>query len=285
MRRFNKITIIGVGLIGGSIGLAIKKRKLAGEVVGVFRHASTLKRAMRYKAVDRGVMDIKEGVKDAGLIIVASPVRSIPHLVKEAARWARQGAIITDAGSTKAWIVSNAEKSLKRFKNIYFVGSHPMAGSDHTGVEFARPDLLENAPCIVTKTKGVNKRALGIIAAFWRALGSKVSLMNPAEHDRHIAFISHLPHLVAYSIAGAVPEKDLAYAAEGFADTTRVASSDPSLWADIFVTNKRGVAESVRAFERYYKRIMRHLAKDDYKGIVKALADAKRRRDKLFYGK
>lgn len=285
MRRFNKITIIGVGLIGGSIGLAIKKRHVAKEVAGVFRHLATLNKAVKAKAVDKATMSIREGVKGADLIIVASPVYSIPMLVKEAARYAKKGAIITDVGSTKGWIVNNVERVLKNLRSVYFVGSHPMAGSEHAGVEYAGADLLTGAPCIVTKDAGTDSAALKRIVNFWASLGAKVSVMSPAAHDRSVSLISHLPHIVAFGLAGAVPGKELAYAAEGFKDTTRVASSDPKLWADIFLTNSEEIVRAGRLFEKYYKDILNAVAKGDYSRTVSILNKAKAKRDKLVHGK
>src|SRR3989338_4940871 len=167
MKPFNRITIIGVGLIGGSIGLAIKKKKLAKEVIGVFRRRTTLTKALRRKAVDRGVLNMRDGVKDADLIIIATHVHSIPMLAGEAARYSKRGAVITDAGSTKLWLVKRIENDLNRFPYIYFVGSHPMAGSEHTGVEFAKSDLLEGTPCIVTKTNRTNRQAMKKVIDLW----------------------------------------------------------------------------------------------------------------------
>jgi prephenate dehydrogenase len=281
---FKKITIIGVGLIGGSIGLAIRKRKLAREVVGVFRHAQTAKRALRCKAVDKATMDMKEGVEGADLIIIASPVHSIPGLARYAIRFADKGAIITDAGSTKSWIVSDIDKAIGRSKAVSFVGSHPMAGSEHTGVEFARPDLLEGSPCIVTKTSRTNKAALAKVAKFWKSLGARVEIMDPAEHDKSVALISHLPHIVAFSLAGCVPEGAMRYAAEGFKDTTRVASSDADLWADIFFSNKKEVLRSARIFSDFYWRLVSMLSKGDSRGVRKCLRAIKAKRDRSVNG-
>ena len=283
--KFNKVTIIGVGLIGGSIGLAIRKKRLAREVIGVFRRASTLKKALKAKAVTRATMSIGEGVKSADLIIVAAPVYSIPALVKEAARHAKKGAIITDVGSTKAWIRDNVEKILKNARSVYFVGSHPMAGSEHAGVEFARADLLSGAPCIVAKDAKTNKTALKKVISFWASLGAKVKVMSPEAHDRSVSLISHLPHIVAFALAGAVPEKELQYAAEGFKDTTRVASSDPELWADIFLTNSKEIANAARLFKKYCKDILSAVGSGDYTKTVGVLKRAKAKRDKLIYAK
>jgi prephenate dehydrogenase len=285
MRRFRKITIIGVGLIGGSIGLAVKRRKLAREVMGVFRRPSTLRRALRCKAIDRGTLDIADGVKDADLIIVASPVLTIPAIARKAMRHAKKGALITDVGSSKGWIVREIERFSVRPTDARFVGSHPMAGSEHAGVEFARSNLMEGAPCIVTKTARTDGGALKKTAAFWRSLGARVDVMKPEEHDRAVALVSHLPHIVAFGLAGAVPERHLKYGAEGFRDTTRVASSDPKLWADIFISNRREILRSGKAFEKYYRLILGEIAAGRYKTVVELLAKAKARRDRFAYGK
>ena len=158
-----------------------------------------------------------------------------------------------------------------------------MAGSEHNGVEFSRDSLLEGSPCIVTRTPRTNSGALKKVMNFWKGLGGKVKVMTPSAHDRSVALISHLPHIVAFSLAGAIPEKELAYAAEGFKDTTRVASSDPYLWADIFLTNKKEAIRACRMFEGSYKNILKALSAEDRQGIVRALSRAKSKRDKFPY--
>ncbi|MFA5146409.1 MAG: prephenate dehydrogenase/arogenate dehydrogenase family protein [Candidatus Omnitrophota bacterium] len=285
MIRFNKVAIIGVGLMGGSIGLAVKKRRVAGEVIGVFRHASTLRRALKRRAVDRGTLSIEEGVKDADLIIIATPVYSIPPLAAKVMRYAKKGAMITDAGSTKKWLVGEVERKLGSSRRVFFVGSHPMAGSEHAGVEFARDNLLADAPCIVTRTPKTDRRALGAVINFWSALGARVAIMDPSAHDRNISFASHLPHLVAFGVIGAVPEKYFLYSAEGFKDTTRVASSDPRMWTDIFLTNRKDVLRSARMFKGYLGEIVRVVKNGDSKKLFRLLKSAKMKRDKFFYGK
>ncbi len=286
MSKFKKVAIIGVGLIGGSVALAIKKKHLARSVIGVFRHRATLRRALKSKAIDRGVLDIYEGVKDADLIVVATPVVSIPEMVEKTAAFTKTGAIITDVGSTKRWVVDSVEKMPVFFtRKVFFVGSHPMAGSEKTGVEFARSSLLEDTPCIVTPTARTDRKALKKIIGFWSSLGADVTTMSPAVHDRRVANISHLPHLLAFSMAGAVPKDDLNYAAEGFKDTTRVASSDPELWADIFLTNAQELISACRAFEGYYREILEALAEKDRPKVIELLTTAKAQRDRLLYGK
>lgn len=284
MRKFNRVTIIGVGLIGGSIGLGIKRRNLAKEVIGVFRRKSTLKKALERKAVDRGVMTVKGGVENADLIILATPVHLIPKFAAEVMKYAKRGAVITDAGSTKKRVVDEIEKMPGRSRPVSFVGSHPMAGSEHAGVEFAREDLLDASPCIITMTKKTDKLAMAKIISFWKALGTKVKVMSPEDHDRSVAMISHLPHLVAFSLAGAVLPKDLPLAAEGFKDTTRIASSDPALWAGIFLSNKKELVKAGRIFTRYYNEITKAISRSDYAKVVRLMKAAKRKRD-IFYGK
>ena len=281
--KFNRITIIGVGLIGGSIGLAIKKRHLAKEVVGVFRRNSTMRKAIRKRAVDRATMNIAEGVKGADIIIIASPVYSIPDLVRKVMRYAKEGAIITDVGSTKSWVMKEVARIRKSRTSVSFVGSHPMAGSEHAGVEFAKSDLLEGSPCIVIKPIDRDGKAAGKIIGLWKSLGAKVSVMTSEEHDRAIALVSHLPHIVAFSLAASVPGNILKYAAEGFKDTTRIASSDSKLWADIFLSNRKEVLRSIRAFEVSYKGLVRALSLGSYRQVAKILGRAKAKRDKFIH--
>lgn len=285
--KFNKVAIIGVGLIGGSIGLAIKKKHLAKEVIGVFRRQSTLKRALKHNAIDRGTMSIKDGAENADLIILATPVLDIPGLARDVISLAKKGAIITDVGSTKKWIIDEIEgtttyRTMRRpYRNISFVGSHPMAGSEHAGVEFARSDLLKGSPCIVTKTAKTDKAALKKVISFWKALGAKVKVMTPSDHDMSVSLISHLPHIVAFSLAGAVPVEELAYAAEGFKDTTRVASSDPRLWTDIFFSNSQEIVNAAAMFEKKYKKLVEAVKNRNHRKIMRLLGEAKAKRDKL----
>jgi len=271
-------------LIGGSIGLAAKKRKAARQVIGVFHHRSTLARALKCKAIDKGFMNIKDAVLDADLIILATPVSSIPSLAREVMRYAKKGAILTDAGSTKKWIVEEIESAPGFCSGVLFVGGHPMAGSEHVGVEFSRPDLFIDSWCIITKTKKTDTAAMTRVAGFWKALGAKVEIMDPASHDRTVSLISHLPHLVAFGLAGSVPGKAIRYSAEGFRDTTRVASSDPQLWADIFISNKSEVLASARLFGKFFDRLTTVLSRNEYSRLVKMLAGAKAKRDKFIDG-
>jgi len=284
MRLFDKIAIIGVGLIGGSIGLAVKRRRLTEEVIGVFRKRSTMNKALKRSAVDRATMDIGSGVEDADLIILAASISSIPELARQAIRYAKKDAIITDVGSAKRWIIEKVEGLIGASRQVFFVGSHPMAGSERTSVEFARADLFEGSPCIVTHTSRTDRMALGRVVDFWKALGARVKVMTPASHDRSVSLISHLPHIVAFSLAGAVPKESLTYAAEGFKDTTRVASSDPELWADIFMANRDEILRSAKVFGRRYREILHALSKGSRSKLVGLLVKARLNRDRLTHG-
>lgn len=285
MAKFKKVAIIGVGLIGGSIGLTIKRTHSAGKVVGVFHKNRTLRKALRHKAVDQAVMAIADGVRYADLIIIASPVHLIPDLAAKVLKNAKPGAIVTDVGSTKEWIVKKIEKMFKKYPGIYFVGSHPMAGSEHAGVEFASDDLFEGSPCIVTRTPATNGAALKKVTDFWRSIGLKVKTMSPREHDRTVSLVSHLPHVVAFALAGAVPGKEMECAAEGFKDTTRVASSDPELWADIFLTNRKSILDSGKSFTRQYAALVRAIKKSDRRATVKILKNSKSKRDRYLHAR
>jgi len=285
MKQFNKIAIIGVGLIGGSIGLAIKKRRIARQVIGVFRRKTTMRKALARKAVDRAFLDIRAGVRDADLIVIATQVSSIPRIACDVIHCAKSGAIITDAGSTKVEIVRAVERCLTTRPDVYFVGAHPMAGSEKTSVEASCADLCERAACLVTKTAKTEKKALAKVVSFWKSLGCKVTITTPSLHDRSVALVSHLPHFAAFGLAGTVPAQELRFAAEGFRDTTRIASSDAELWADIFFSNSKEVLSAVRAFESYCRKMAGALSRGDRKEFIKLLKAAKAKRDRLTHEK
>ena len=278
MKLFKKIAIIGVGLIGGSIGLAIKKRKLAGEVAGVFRRTSTMRRALKCKAVDLATLDIEAGVRGADLVVIATPVSLIPKTLKRITPFLKSGAIVTDVGSVKGWVVKECEDLIRK-SNISFVGSHPMAGSERTGVENARPDIFKDSIVFVTKTEDTDPAALKKVVTFWKALNSSPEVMSPNRHDMYVAQISHHPHLVAFSLAGSVPMAALKFTGSGFKDTTRIAASDADLWADILVRNKKAVLKSVSSFKKFYSAVLKALKRGDERQISKLLLSAKLRRE------
>lgn len=252
--RFKKVAIVGVGLIGGSLGLAIKKRKLARTIIGIGRRRSSIQRAVRCGAIDVGTKDLKRGVSDADLVIIATPVCSIPKIAKAIVYNLKGGAILTEVGSTKTQIVNAIEKFLPA--GISFVGLHPLAGSEKRGVNFAEADLFKGATVIMAKTRKTKSSSIKALSQFWRSLGiERIVIKSPEEHDRIVAEISHLPHLVATALVNSVSAKSLKFASTGFKDSTRIAASDPEVWRDICVTNRREILKSLDRYERSLSRL------------------------------
>ena len=246
------VTIIGVGLIGGSIGLALRERKLAERVIGVGRRAATLRKAKQLGIVNATTLRLEDGVAEADLVVVATPIAQIVDQVCAAAQACRPETLITDAGSTKATIVARLNGQIP--DSIRFVGSHPLAGSEKSGPEAATADLFEGRVVVVTPSRTTHNGAAEDAADFWSALGATVFLMSPEEHDAALASTSHLPHLLASLLAGATPRADLPLTATGWQDTTRIAAGDPELWTQIFLDNKRNVLKSLALFEKTMQR-------------------------------
>jgi prephenate dehydrogenase len=245
---FDTVAIVGVGLIGGSIGLALKERRLVRTVVGIGRSAASLRLAKRRGAIDRGTTQVARGVADADLIVICTPVDSIPDRIVEASASCTSQAILTDTGSTKAQIVYGVERHLRDRRT--FVGSHPLAGSEKSGVAASRADLFDGRVCVVTETERTARRPLAIVTQFWRSLGSRVLRMEPEAHDEALAYTSHLPHLVAAALSILLPEEYKEVVATGFRDTTRIAASDPDLWSAIFLDNAEPMLQALGGYER-----------------------------------
>ncbi|MDP2980448.1 MAG: prephenate dehydrogenase [Candidatus Omnitrophota bacterium] len=276
---FKKITIIGLGLIGGSLALAIKEKKLAKEITGVSRRKSTIDRAIKNKIVDFATLDLKSGVKDSDLVIISTPVLKIAEIAKSIAPFLRKGAILTDAGSTKRCVVKDIEKA--KLKDIYFVGSHPVAGSEKSGIKYADKDLFKRACCILTKTKNTDPKAVAMLKKFWGGLGMRVVIMPPDTHDRLLSRISHLPHAVSVSLANSAGKDGLKFAAGGFKDTTRIASGEPELWKDIFFTNRDNLIKDIKILKKELLKIETALKSNNSRAILKLLSRAKSIRDSL----
>lgn len=282
MKMFNKITIIGVGLIGGSIGLAVKKRCLAKVVCGVGRRMSSLKKAKRIGAVDIITLDLAEGIKDADLLIIATPISLIPQYALRIAvisGMAKKGLIITDAGSTKEFVVSKLEKILP--KGINFVGVHPFAGSEKSGVNHASADLFIGARTFLTPTKNTNRSTLNKVARLWQTLGCKVVMMSVEKHDKLVAAISHLPHILAAALVNSTDLNDMSFASTGFSDTTRVAAGDPVMWRDICLSNPENIMKSIERFKKSLNILSKAIKKEDVKLLMQQLELAKRKRETL----
>jgi prephenate dehydrogenase len=279
MAAYDSIAIVGVGLIGGSIGLAVRERRLAREVVGIGRRESSLNGARLIGAIDRGTCDLEEGVASAELIVVCTPVDIVAETVIQAAAHCRPNALITDAGSTKHSIVSQADSALaSRRAGSPFVGSHPLAGDHRGGAEFARPDLFDGRTVVVTPTKESRPAAVVEVSGFWESLGARVVKMSPLEHDEALAATSHVPHLVASALAAATPEKLLPLAASGWRDTTRVAAGDPTLWEPIFATNREFVLQALDRFIEHVTAVREAIEHGDERQLHRILEQAKNRK-------
>lgn len=282
-KPWNKIAIVGVGLIGASIGMAVLKRRLAKEVIGVGRRPSSLTTARRMKAVTQTSTDLRKGVADAELVIVSTPVDNIVEHVRQVATIAKPGTLITDAGSTKADIVSLLQKAQQSDPEwgtgVRFVGSHPLAGNDKRGPRHGSADLFKGRVVIVTPTTSTEPRDAKTIERFWSSLGAKVRRMTAEEHDRIVSVISHLPHLVASAIAATTPDVYVTLTAGGWQDTTRIAAGDPELWRQIFLGNRQNLLASLDRFERTLTSFRQAIDAGDTKALERLLAEGKRIRD------
>ena len=245
-----RLAIVGLGLLGGSVAKAARADRLAGEIVAVGRRRESLEPALLDGVVDRITTDIAAGVAEADLCILATPVATLVELLPAVWDAAADEVVITDVGSTKAAIVAAAE-SLAERRRIAFVGSHPMAGSEQSGYGVARADLFRGATVVVTPTDRTPAPTVKRVVELWEALGARVTAMDPAAHDRAVAAVSHLPHLVADALVDAVVRLDpsfLELAARGFKDTTRIAAADPRMWREIFQENRAALREALAAF-------------------------------------
>lgn len=285
MAEYDTVAIVGVGLIGGSIGLALRERKLAGTVVGIGRRQSSLDVARRVGAIDHGVTTLSEGVAHAQLIVICTPVDTIAERAIQTAAVCPPGALITDAGSTKEGIVAAVDAGLAhRRSGPRFVGSHPLAGDHRAGAEFARGDLFDCRTVVITPTAVARPAAVTETSGFWESLGANVTTMSPAEHDAALAITSHLPHLVAVALAQATPEKLLPLAAGGWRDTTRIAGGDAKLWQPIFAANRHQVLKALERFSHVLENLRETLEQGDDETLTASLlaaAKIKRSRDAL----
>ena len=278
MKLFNKVGIVGVGLIGGSIGMALKRRGLANEVVGICRRTQNIKQAKKLGAIDHGSLDL-EAIKNCDLVILATPVRNIIKTIPKVNRLVRKGCIVIDAGSTKSEIVKTADRFLSR--NICFIGTHPLAGSEKKGVGFACSDLFKDSLCLLTPSKKSSSCNLNKIKKLWRALGAKTKVISPAVHDKLISFSSHLPHAVVFSLVDSLPKEAQGFVASGFKDTTRIALSDPNLWQDVFLTNADKLIEAIDKFQISLGKLKRLIKKKNKKSLLALIEHIREKRNAL----
>ncbi len=284
MKHFERVVIVGVGLLGGSIGQALRGRQLARTVVGYSPRGNSLDQAVELGAIDFGSATIESACQGADLVIVCTPVQSVANYVQRCAPFLAENGWITDVGSTKEKIVSNlaATAAIDRF-----VGSHPLAGSEKSGVEHARENLLQDKLVVVTPYPGEaslsdrQQTLAGKAEQLWQALGARTWRLTPEEHDRAVARISHLPHLLASALAAATPEEALPLAASGWSDTTRVASGSVALWREIFDDNRVQIISALDRFVAVLTQWSDALKVEDFETIEKLLTDGKKKRDSL----
>jgi prephenate dehydrogenase len=275
--RIQHVTIIGVGLLGGSAALALKARKPSIRIAGVGRRQESLDEALSVGAADTVHLDPAEPLAETDLVLLCTPVRAFGRILAACQPALREGTIITDVGSTKADVVAEAEDILGR--SGPFVGSHPMAGSEQKGVAFSRADLFEGALCIVTPSPETPAELADGVEAFWAALGMRTARLTPDAHDKAVARVSHLPHALASLLMLLPDDADLPVSATGLRDTTRLASGDPEMWRDIFLTNAPACLEAIDRYAAGLAEFRKMVAEGDGAALEAFLDRAKRRRD------
>ncbi|MGE5191706.1 MAG: prephenate dehydrogenase [Deltaproteobacteria bacterium] len=276
---FETIAVVGVGLIGGSIALAVKARGLARAVLGVGRNGNRLEEARRRGVIDESVVDLRAAARRADLLMFCAPVDRIAAAVRDAAAACRPGTLLTDAGSVKACLCRDLASGLP--KGVEFVGAHPLAGSEKQGFEHADARLFEKRICVMTPVESNSRSAVERIGGFWKKLGATLIEMSPEAHDRALAETSHLPHLAAAALAATLSPANRELAASGFRDTTRVASGDPELWAAIFLENRAELLGSLSRYDALLARFRTALEQNDGAALKELLGDAKMRRDEI----
>ncbi|MBZ9656388.1 prephenate/arogenate dehydrogenase family protein [Phyllobacterium lublinensis] len=251
--HFDKIALIGIGLIGSSLARVIKREGLAGQIVISTRSETTLARAKELGLGDSYSLDSAEAVKGADLVIVSVPVGSSGAVARQIAGSLKPGAIVTDVGSTKGSVIAQMQPELPA--NVHFIPGHPLAGTEYSGPDAGFADLFANRWCILTPLEGTDPAAVDRLTKFWQACGSRLDTMDPVHHDRVLAIVSHLPHLIAYNIVGTASDLEevtnsevIKYSASGFRDFTRLAASDPTMWRDVCLHNKEAILEMLARF-------------------------------------
>lgn len=283
---FKKVVIIGLGLIGGSIAKAIKKRDIAVEILAVSRNKEALNDALSSGIIDGADTNPLKGIEGAELVILALPIFSIIKYAEEIIPIIKDSnVLLTDVGSTKSMIVNKIEQ-LYGSESVKFVGSHPMAGSEKSGFLSSSDNLFEGSTTIITRTERTGLNAIKKIEDLWIQIGSRCVIMSPEEHDQIIAAISHLPHITAYSLVNAVasmPFKNnpFCFAAGGFKDSTRIASSSASLWNEIILSNRDKILESLNYFKQEIDVFSRFIEKADATGITEEINKANKIRSEL----
>jgi prephenate dehydrogenase len=276
-KNIRSVSIVGVGLLGGSIGLSLRAGDFDGLITGIGRRQSSLDEALQVGAVDAVTFDPAEGVADADMVVLSTPVGAFERILKIIKPALKPGCVVTDVGSTKRQVVQAGERTLGR--GGPFVGSHPMAGTENKGPMFSRADLFAGATCIVTPTAHTPAKHVAAVETLWQVLGMRILRMTPADHDKAVAQVSHLPQLLASLLVRLPKDADLEVAASGFRDATRMASSDPEMWRDILMTNRATIGRTIAAFRKDLDKLAALIDAGDADAIEKFFLIAKKRRD------
>lgn len=280
MTYFKKVTVIGVGLIGASFALAMKKYKLCEYITGNGRRLENLQKAKEMNIIDSFELDPAKACNESDLILFATPVGSFLEIAGRIRSSLKSGTIVTDVGSVKGRLVNDMEVLMP--EGVSFVGGHPIAGSNRSGIETARAEIFMEAKCIITPTEKTSKSALDKVIFIWKTFGSIVELVNPEEHDRIYAAVSHLPHFIAYAIVNTVGDLDSSYlrfAGQGFMGTTRIASSSPELWRDICILNKENLLNTIGIFKNNLEKLSQYLKDSDSNSLEKEFKKARKLRE------
>jgi prephenate dehydrogenase len=282
--HWQQITLVGVGLLGGSLGLAVKKRRLASRVVGFVRRQASVAECERAGACDKAELDLEAAVRGSDLIVFCTPLAQMGELAERMLPAIKREAVITDVGSVKGSVVAELEPLFAK-AGAHFVGSHPMAGAEKTGVSAANAELFHKAVCAVTPTNATNASALQRVEEFWRSVGAVPIRMTAEKHDDLVSRSSHLPHVVAAELANYVlspvhPKEQAMLCANGFRDTTRIASGSPEMWRDICLANRVNLARVLGVFIEDLQEFQIALTNGDTKTVEEFFSKAKERRDK-----
>ncbi len=280
MNRINEVTIIGVGLIGGSLGLVLREKKIAKKIIGVGRREESLKIAQEKREVDEITTDLTSGVKDADLVVIATPLELTVETFRKILPHLKKGCVVTDVGSVKGPI-------LESINSPFFIGGHPLAGSEKRGPQAARADLFRGATVVLTPVEKTDEKALALVKSMWQDLGAKVLFLDCEIHDRLVAFTSHLPHILAASLTNLIgelaqeEERVLFLMGEGFRDTTRIAASPPRIWKEISFANRKEISKAIKRFKEILSEMEEALSKEEGDNLLHKFEKAKETRDKL----
>lgn len=279
MKKIRCITVVGLGLIGGSLAAASRKAFPRTQIIGVSRSRAALAKARKRNWIHEGTQDLNRGIRSSQLVILCTPVDTFKTLLKRIERAAQSPLIVTDTGSVKGFLVRWVDH--EKWRRVNFVGAHPMAGSHERGIDAARPHLFDHALTFITPGRRTSPRVLAQVRNFWEKVSSRVAIVSPEKHDRLTAEISHFPHLVAALIINNTSPSSFSFAASGFFDTTRVAQGDSRLWAPIFLENQKELERLLLKFQAKMEWVRRILKKGEISKLQKVLGEAQRRRSHL----